>query len=365
MRIGLALLLAPLLFAFLVTATQPSPEKPLAAAQVALQGSMNLQDALKLLSGTGNAAVDLRSRYGQEAPNPALEFALGKTTFWPAADEIAKKANLRLQPWMNSDSKECLLGFVGPSAFGNGAQLPPAYDGPFRVVIKRTNADRHFDDQSLSSLSITIELAWEPRYRPLLLKVGNGSVRATNADGSSVVVDQGGTTAIRLLGEAAVEIPVRLPLPPRQQLTLPKLECQFAIQVPPEQLLFTIPRLAQNEQQTHKGVTALVNHFDVEPKSGLWTIGITLKYPAGTLDLESHQTWAVEGNDIALVHRNGQRIASKLNRDVAIEDGGSIRVTYYFERMAGRPDEYHLEYQAPAAPLTYSAKFTFHNLPLP
>jgi hypothetical protein len=190
-------------------------------------------------------------------------------------------------------------------------------------------------------------------------------VRSPNAAGELASVDQGGSTVLRLLGEAAVEIPLRLPLPPRKQVTLTQLECQFQIQVPPEQLLFTFPRLMPNGQQTVKGVSVSINRCDVEPKSGPWTVGITLKYPPGTLELESHQTWAVEGNEIALVDRAGQRIGTKLNREVSIDDGGSIRVNYYFERMTGKPDDYRLEYRAPAAPVTYAAKFAFRDLPLP
>jgi hypothetical protein len=348
-----------------VLAGETSPDKPIQASAISIKGSATLKDAIKSLNSSGNVVVDLRSKFGQEETNPTLQLNLEKAPFWQAADTIAAKAGVRLRSWMNPETKQTALGIFALGPINDRMpNVRPVYDGPFRMAVKRLTADRNLEDDSLSNLAVMLELTWEPRLQPLLLRLRQDSVRAANDKSELTSVDQGGSGVIRLLGEPAVEMPLRLPLPARDKKVLPKLECQFQILVPMERLRYEFKNIVRGEKQTEKGVTVQVNRFETEP-SGLWTIGLTLQYPPKSLDLESHQTWALDGNELTLVYANGQRFTSKVNRDVSIEDGGAMRVTYYFERMAGKPEEYHLEYRAPAAPLTYPVKFTFVDLPLP
>jgi hypothetical protein len=357
-------LLAALLALATAIAGQERQPRSVEASHVTLQGPISLSDALKTLAKSGNRVEDLRRRYEANPPNPILQLDLKQSPFWQATEAVAREAKLIVRPALDPTTHQSLIGLMSPPG-ETQPQLRVAWDGPFRLLIRRITADRHLDDDSLSGLSIVTELMWEPRYQPLLLKMDARSVAVASAGGQMSAVSQAGSGGIRLAGEPAVEIPLRLPLPPRSDKAIKKLEAHFCILTPPGQLDFHLPRLAVGERQTRGGVTLRIDRVETDARTGVWTVAATLDY-AGALDLESHQTWAVDGNTMALVsNRDKSRIPATANRYVSIEDGGAIHVTHYFKGAPGKVEEYAVEYQAPAAPVAYSAKFAFAELPLP
>jgi hypothetical protein len=332
---------------------------------VSAKGKQTLNAFLPTLAAGGNKIVDLRARLGQEVLNPVLTLDLDQRPFWAAADEMARQAQLKLTPLADPETGEPMLGLQAVET-PRTAPLPISYAGPFRVAVKQVGAQRNLEDALLSQLTVLLDLAWEPRYRPLLLRMPRDGIQATGKNGQLERYEQAGTGAIKLVREASVEIPLRLPLPPRTVLTLQELRGELTVLVPPEMLTFKFARLAASETVERQEVRATLERFAIDPGNRLWTISLALQYPSARLDLESHQTWAMENNLATLVHRTtGQRLPTRLNPEIGIEEGRAIRIRYRFRNVPGAPEDWQFEYRAPAAPVAFPVPFTFRDVPLP
>src|SRR5258708_3330670 len=133
--------------------------KELAPKLFTLQGK-DLEMAKVLVAlgkQTGNAVEDRRaSKEGTK-----LKIDLKNVTFWQALDAIAKEA----------DAKVSLYERDGKLALVDGPYLamPVSYAGLFRVAVKRLDIS-HILEMDAHTCVITLEVAWEPRFQPLLME---------------------------------------------------------------------------------------------------------------------------------------------------------------------------------------------------
>ncbi len=324
----------------------------IAASQVTLkQAAITLLDAFKEIEKqTGNAIEDWRPRRGQPMTNPTLALDLAGVSFWQALDIVAQKAGVRVYPHTGTASVGILAGPAG--------QLPVSYAGPFRVAVKRLTAVLDLESGN-RYLEAGVELAWEPRYRPLLLKLGPEPVKAAGQN-----VPQTVRGDIRLVGQQAVELPLRLPLPARPAASLKQLEGVLRVLVAPGTHVFRFESPGASEAKEHRqaGVSVTLARFRAEP--GVWTAVIELKYPPAALDLESHQIWAVQ--DTLRAEKDGKALPLKnLGRDVNVKEGNAIQITYRLGGALPSTKGVVLVYEAPAVPVLYPVKFSFQDLDLP
>lgn len=329
---------------------------PVSAAKVSLQGeSIRLSAALaELHKQTGNLVEDLRPRFGEPVPDPALALRIEGMPFWPALDEIARQGNVTIYPYTGKASVGIRAGKAhDPEAI--------SYDGPFRTRIRRLATFLDLDSGN-RYLTATLEIAWEPRYRPILLRVGPDSVKVRQGEGAFELIPQPGQGDVKLLGQQALgDLTLRLPAPPRDKPTLAELQGELSVLVPPEMLEFRLTGPSAGAMQEKRGVRVAVHRLQLE--RGLWTVGITLQYPREALDLESHQTWAADNE--AGLEQNGRRVAPEPGREIDVQEGGVIKVTYRFANVPGKPADWTLVYKAPATPVRYPLKFVFKDLKLP
>ena len=344
-------------------ADRPRDASRLPPSKVTLQGRKSLDEAVAALQQSGNVIVDLRRRLGQEIRRPTLNLRLVGAPFWRAVDEVNRQAMIEMTPLIDPGRHEPVLGITQPDR--PPTPVPTAYDGPFRITVVELTAVRRLDDPRLSTLLARLQIAWEPRLRPLFMRVAPDSVRASGTDGFRTV-DQGGVGTIKLVGVYPAELSLRLPLPPRSWASLPKLKGSFDVIVPPTQARFTFTKLVTGEKQSDRGVTATLREIVADRHRRRWTVVLTLVYPWDKLPLESHQIWAMEGNRIQLVHRTENlQWQAEPDEQVSIDEGRAIHITYHFADVPGKLADWTLVYIAPAAPIWYDLDFTFDNLPLP
>jgi hypothetical protein len=344
--------------------------KSLPISSVTVKDRLTLKDALAAVQKqTGNSVIDLRDALGQPAPNPELTLELNGMGFWPALDRIAQQARVQVYPYVDPKTNKPAVGIVGPDA-ATGA-LPPlqaAYSGPFRFVLKRVTAQRE-------RLSITLELACEPRFEPLLLRVGKESVKLRDTGGAWKSVEQAGVGAIKLLRESPVELTLHLPPPAasreRQRpesgtKQLPELRCEFIALVHPERLDFAFVKLAAGEKVVNKNVSTTLSRIDVDRQSGRTYLSFAVQYPKGSLDLESHQTWAAEGHEVLLKNSAGKRELKPVgNPLISVEEGGPMRITYTLPEALADLSGWSLVYRTPATPVAVPLQVSFKDVPLP
>ena len=152
------------------------------ASRVTLEGKgIRLTEALRQIQKqTGNVISDVRERLGAEVTNPALDLEIRDKPFLEALDQIAKQAEVMTEFYTGD-------GSVGITAGGTGtaAKTPIQYSGPFRIALKQIGVVRDFAAGSATA-TVQLEAAWEPRLRPMLLKLKADELKITDDQGKEV-----------------------------------------------------------------------------------------------------------------------------------------------------------------------------------
>jgi hypothetical protein len=326
------------------------------ASPVTLEGPMTLGKALdKVFEQTGNRVL-----VSELDATRNLQVNLSNVPFWTALDRLARLADLRVTV---QDEERGLVRLSGKAP----QILNVAYRGPFRLAIQSIDADTDRSNPELSSLNVKLELLWEPRYRPLLMRLAPETLSGVDAADTKLNAVVGSRGDIQLVGKQREEIALRFrPLPPRRVESLKLVEGKFFVRLPPETLELRFDKLvAGASQPPAAGMNVHLDRIEVEPD--LWTIGITMQYPDKTLDLGSFQTWIVDDNEVFL-----ENIATKNRLDkakyrgysVSVAESGPIHVAYRFAGVPGKPEDWRLIYRLPAPPLRVPVEFRFENIPL-
>lgn len=347
MWLGLAVLLAsPAFWQGKLTAG----EVPATVIQPPADAS--LRAVLRIMEAAGNQVEDRGADNQVKVTLPNRP-----TAFWPLLDEVARQTQRRIVPRRGGG----LL--LMPQLAAPAAAISPVYAGPFRARLKHVTAMRHFGDPALDQLVVTVELLWEPRLSPWLLRLTPSSVRLAE-DGRTTTVDQGGHVTYRLLGEQGLDLPLRLPLPARQRLQLDRLTVSGAIVVPPDRLVVSFDQVEPMPARECAGIQVIVRRVDREPVAGRWQIVTEVTYP--NLDLESHQAWVFGTVQLELRPRNGGPPLRLRQPDaVSINEGRSIQITHLVPDLPGAIRDYAMSLHLPAAPVEHQLELQFHGLPLP
>jgi hypothetical protein len=235
-----------------------------------------------------------------------------------------------------------------------------------RLTIKQVNAHRNFAMPSLSHMALTVEAACEPRLQPLFLTLDSGSFQAFDQNGELPAFGTSGRGQIRMLGEV-VELPIRLTLPTREQKVLKELRGQFLVSVPPRTVSLQLPLTIGSRVQEPEDVAATLTELGTGTKR--WKAVTHLLYPTPTeargLNMESHQTWMMEGVRAELRHAT-KAVWKATGEPLIAVDGRGARLEFGFD--VGSPtaaSDWMLRLEVPATPVQLPVKFTFAQIPLP
>jgi hypothetical protein len=187
-----------------------------AAAQpsrVTLRGPLPLSAALaELQQQTGNRIVDFRRRFGQQPADPSLTLDLDRMPFWPALDAVLDQAALTIY---NFSGESGALAVVGRDPDEQSRAAQAVYQGLFRIEVLRVQAIRELRNPANDSLRLTLELSWEPRVSPILLRIPLADLRATDETGAPLAVGS---------QRASLEVPI--------ESTIPAAEVQVPLELP-------------------------------------------------------------------------------------------------------------------------------------
>jgi hypothetical protein len=338
-------------------------QKELPPVAVTIKGpDFTIEKALADLSKQTNIKVEDRRRAKAESP-----FALDikGVTFWQALDAIARAAGAEVSLYQ----RDGVIALVD----GPNRKLPVSYHGPFRVVLQRKVlvedlvADSH-------QLVITLEVAWEPRFRPYFLETVAGTVAAKDDSGRETASgEEGGKAGVE--GKLAATVDLRLPAPVRSVHKLDSLRGEFLVTGAGEMLTFTFGTLAQLDKdpearrQKQKNVTVKL----AKPVLGddLWTVEVQLEYPAGGPKFESFQSW-IGYNEMELRKAGGdQRFPNTGGYSVESSTSNRATVRYHFidkkqdKLFRGSPADWRVVYKTPGVILEAPVPFEFKDVALP
>ncbi|MGO8900248.1 MAG: hypothetical protein ACLQU5_18130 [Isosphaeraceae bacterium] len=341
------------------TLRQAEEETSTGASRVTIQAkAIRLSEALGLIQKqTGNGITDLREQLGGETTNPAFDLNIHDVPFHEALDRVARLAEVSVN------------AFTGDGTIGITAGMPSKdpliqYVGPFRVAFKQLTEVRDLQ-AGTSAAGAQLEVAWEPRLRPMLLTL--------KSDGLAVKDDKDREVKPQAMMESneivlrpqnpAVEMNLNLEAPDRSAVKLSSFRIKADVTLPAGIKTFRFPSLAQeNVTQKQGDVSATLQNVEIDEQ--VWKVNVELVYPGNGPAFESYRQ-GLFNNRIWLQKADGSRFEHNGGFSNTSSDGGKLGFEYLFVDAPGKPADYQLVYETPSKVVTIPLEFEFKNVPLP
>jgi hypothetical protein len=334
------------------------------ATVVSLAGEMPVSQAMaELTRQTGNKLVDYRGRFNQEVSDPKITVALDKVSFWQALDTVLDAANLTIY---NFDDEKAALAYT--SRGDNAAKRlgGASYSGLFRLEPAKIEATRDLKNSALHALKLTIDAAWEPRVRPIVLEVPLAELSAKDENGGEISIDRTeGTLEVPVeANNAAVELELPLTAPPWGVKTLASIKGKITAVVlgKVESFEFTSIDKANAATQERGGVTVTVE--SCRKNGDIYDVSMRVRFDRAANALESHRGWIYE-NECYLLDAKGNRKGND-GLEANLLDVNEVGVAYKFDLgEKGTPAGYKLVYRTPAAIIKIPVEFELKNIDRP
>jgi hypothetical protein len=349
--------------------TQKQDEINIGASKVTITGKgVRLSEALQQLQKqTGNPLTDLREQLGTEVTNPALDLDLRDKSFFEALDAIARQAEVTTS-FSTGDGS---IGIMAGMAATPAAEMPVAkskplieYSGPFRIELQQVSLARDFQ-AGTTLANVRLEVAWEPRLRPMLLKL--------QAEEMKVVDDRKKTVKPQVAMEAdevvirpenpSAEVNLNLEAPDRDAKKFGSLKLKAEMTIPAGLKTFKFPSLAQKDVTIKKDDVSLTLE-DTEVDEQVWKVNVTLAYPGEGPAFESYRQ-GLFNNRLWLQRADGSRFEHNGGFSNTGSDGGKLGFEYLFVDAPGKPGDYQLVYETPSKVITIPLEFEFKDVILP
>lgn len=324
-------------------------------------GPLRLSAALDALSRqSGNQLVDFRNEFGQQMVDFEIEVARERTTFWQALDAVLDAAEMTVYPY----GAEGAVAVVGRGP----ARLPRtegvSYSGAFRVEASEISARRDLRQRGPGTLQLQIELAWEPRLRPIAVELRLAGLEAIDDRGHAVevVADQGVFESQLGTGASSTAFTIAMIPPPRGARQIAEMRGRFALMLPGRSEQFEFAELAAARDVVQRRAGVSVRLEQVRQTNEIWEVrlGLSLDEPHGAL--QSHRGW-VFNNPAYLLSPEGERVdfdGFETTRQTET-DVGMAFLFYLPEGIAG----HRFVYETPAAIVTVPVAFELTDLDLP
>jgi len=310
---------------------------------------------------SGNEFTDFRQRMGQSTESQPLHIEMNEKEFWPAVDEILDQARLDLYPFASRDS----LAVVNRPPEGADRSGNAAYAGPFRIEAVNVVTRRGLRNPAHSATHVELEIAWEPRLRPIALLLPCAQLVAMANDGSLVPMDRPDVVLNIEVppGSHATEIRVPLKLPPRKLTHLTSIEGNLTAVLPGpiRDFRFTDVANAQQKAETHGDIKVRVER--VRKNHDLWEIQFRVQINREESLLPSHLGWVLQ-NETFLVNDQGEQL-EHMGFETLMQSSREVGLKYYFDVPDGEIGNYTWVYRSPEAILEVPIEFELKNVPLP
>ncbi|HEX3657711.1 MAG TPA: hypothetical protein VHV55_18120 [Pirellulales bacterium] len=322
---------------------------------------MPLGDVLAALTRqSGNKLVDLRPQFGEAARNEPLNVHFEKTAFWPALDDVLDRAGLAMQ----TISGEPGIALANRSDTQLDSTGRVSYAGAFRIEATRLTGLRDLRNPSLDSLGLQLEVAWEPRLKPIALFLPSDRIQAVDEHGQKLPLSGAGQEleVNTNNGTYAAMLPINLQLPPRSVTRIARLSGSLRAMVPGrvEDFRFTDLEHAKRTEQRHAGVAVVLD--SVHKNNEIWEISIRVKFEKPGQALESHRNW-VFNNEAWLESADGDKQAYA-GMETTRQSENEVGVAYLFapsEELA----KYTFVYRTPSSIAHITLPFELKDIKLP
>lgn len=312
----------------------------------------------KLQAMSGNPITDLREAEGGETTNPSLDLDIENKPFLEALDILCKQAEITPNY------------FTGDGTIGLTPGKPPekgrvTYSGPFRITFKQLGISRDLQ-MDTTSANASLEVAWEPRLRPMLMKLDAKELKIVDDRGKPVeaqVMQEDMEVVLRPENPVA-ELNLTLKAPERAARTLASMKVKAEFEVPAGLKTFRFPSLVVKQPETIKQGAIGVTLEGVEVEEQVWKVHVQLEYPGGGPAADSYRQ-GLFNNRLWLAKSDGSRFEHNGGFSDTGVEGARFGFEYLFVDAPGKPSDYGLVYETPSQVKKIPLEFEFKDVALP
>jgi len=328
-------------------------------SRVTIEGKgIRLSEAIQQLQKQSkNLMTDLRDPSGAGTTNPALDLEIRDQPFFEALGIIARKGGVSL----NYATGDGSIGLMEGAATGTPVR---EMSGPFMITLTRIGLFREVTT-GVSSANVQLEVAWEPRLRPMLLALKADKLEVIDDRGKPVPpqIDKEATEVVLRPENPSAEINLSLAAPDRAARKLASLKLTADVTIPAGIKTFRFPNL------TEEGAIRTIGEVRVslkgtEVEENVWKVNVELAYPGGGPVFQSYQQ-GLFNNRIWLQKADGSKFEQNGGFSTATSGEGVLGFEYEFVDAPGKPGDYQLVYETPSKIITIPVQVTFKDVILP
>lgn len=309
---------------------------------------------------TGNHLLDFREQFGQEADDATLQIEFDKKPFWPALDEALDQAQMTVYGYAGEPGIAVVQR--APHVAPRGGRA--SYQGAFRVEAVQMEAHRQLRDAQQAGLQLQLEIAWEPRLRPLGIRQSLADVALEDEQGQAIrpLADEAELEALVTPGTMLTDLALPLIPPPRGSQEIALLRGKLRVLLPGGVETFSFGDLvkARKVQQRRGGVEVTLD--EVRKNNDLWEVRMRAAFDTTSGALESHRGWVFD-NEAYLLGPDKQPLAHD-GFETTLQAEDEVGVAYLFE-APGDLAGYTFVYKTPVVVLDVPIEYELKHLPLP
>ncbi len=310
---------------------------------------------------TGNRFIDNREQQGEQAnsKDARIDIDFKDEPFWTAVDQIFDQAKLGIYSYGGKDA----LSIVARDAADSPRHSRSAYNGPFRLDITDVQGERSRRQPQQSSLKLQLEVAWEPRLRPIAISQPAADLQATTDDGGKLTVSQPKANLDVEVpnGTQAAEITLPFDLPPRNVKRITVLHGKLHALVPGRQVKFRFDDLANAAGKTQRMGGVQVTVDDVRKNNEVWEMHMRLSLEEDNGALQSHRAWVFQ-NLSYMLDKDGKQIDNG-GLETTRQTKNEVGVAYLFDVPA--IEGLSWVYETPAAIVDLPVEYEIKDIELP
>ena len=321
---------------------------------ITLSGSMSLASAVKSIQKQSENIVKCSdSKLGEI--KVIVDYR--DTLFWDAIDRLCDQAKCDVAPYAAAGE----LTLVANQNPLRRRTVTGQYTGPFRIEPTSVTAVRSFENPNFDNLRIGVQIAWEPRLRPLLFQPHATSIVGTCDDGS-VVQLMGEASEISTTQSAQVQFELHTKLPPREATKF-ELSGQINTTIPGKPIPVRFKNLDQKLPLIRRIGDIIATIQAIRTGDGPVTqIDLMLKLGPSELRLDSFRNW-LQINEAYAVDETGKQIPN-MGWQTYLMNDREVGMTINFQIEKSLKD-FQFVFAAPAALVESTIEFDLRDIPLP